>query len=122
MEWMSRIFQKDFHCFPFSFHSFPKSFLSFPRIFVIFTYMAKFIIESSPYVEKEWKGVQDVSQMPDMYVERWEDGKCRRYRVGVDFLSGGVSSRVEFGDEAIDFVWDESVEERVFRTKDDIVR
>lgn len=94
--------------------------------------MAKFIIEYEYKVgeqveftvcgERMEGTVQDVSQMPDVYVERWEDGKCRRYRVGVDSLSGGVSSRVEFGDEAIDFVWDESVEKRVFRTKDDIVR
>lgn len=82
---MSRIFQKAFHCFPKVFHCFPKSFPSSPRIFVIFTYMAKFIIEYEYKVGeqveftvcgKRMEGiVQDVSQMPDVYVERWEDGK-----------------------------------------------
>lgn len=58
--------------------------------------------------------VQDISQLPDVFVEGWDaDGRCTRWRVGVDTLDftpcvrwdAGRSCRTVFReDEPVEFV------------------
>ena len=56
--------------------------------------------------------VQDISQLPDVFVEGFADGKYTRWRVGVESLEfnhsreeSGVTTKIKFGeDESVEFV------------------
>ena len=81
--------------------------------------MAKFIIEYEVNLgdrvwftvngEKRLGTVQDVSQMPDVFIEGFDQGEYKRWRVGVDSIEGLdvtiQSSRVEIEtQEPVEFV------------------
>ena len=84
--------------------------------------MAKYIVEYEIHVGDgvrfrnidgyQYGTVQDISQMPDIWVEGFEDGKYKRWCRGIDSLEvisskhdSGVSTRVEImAGEAKEFV------------------